>query len=71
MEDAIMTFAFALLALIGLIIRVIIPLVLIIIGAVQLKKNNKKVGKTLLIIGIIYLVVSVAYFIYSGIVYGW
>ena len=71
MEDAIMTFAFALLALIGLIIRVIIPLVLIIIGAVQLKKNNKKVGKALLIIGIIYLVVSVAYFIYSGIVYGW
>lgn len=71
MEDAIMIFAFALLALIGLIIRVIIPLVLIIMGEVQLKKNNTKVGKTLLIIGIIYLVVSVAYFIYSGIVYGW
>ena len=71
MEDVIMTFAFGLLALIGLIIRVIIPLVLIIIGAVQLKKNNKKLGKILLIIGIIYLILSIAYFIYSGIVYGW
>lgn len=69
MEEAIMTFSFVMLALLGLVIRLVIPVSLIIIGIIQLKKN-KKLGKILLILGSIYLLASIGYFIYSAIVYG-
>lgn len=69
MEDVIMTFAFLLIAVLGIIIRLVIPTALIIIGIFGIK-NNKNYGKVLLIIGLIYLFISIAYFVYSGIKYG-
>ena len=69
MEEAFLTLAFTILALFGIIIRLLLPLALIIIGAKRMRKN-KSGGKPLFIVGIIYLMISVAYFIYSAIMYG-
>ena len=69
MEEAFLTLAFTVLALFGIIIRLLLPLALIIIGAKRMRKN-KAGGKPLFIGGIIYLTISVAYFIYSAIMYG-
>ena len=55
--------------ILGVTIRLLLPVALIIIGAIRMRKN-KAGGKPLLIIGIIYLLISMAYFVYSAIMYG-
>jgi hypothetical protein len=69
MDEALLTLVFAAFALILIIIRIGLPLALIVIGLIQMRKG-KKGGKTTLIIGSIYMLISVAIFIYSGVKYG-
>ncbi len=60
MEEAALTLAFIILAVFGIIIRLLLPVTLIIIGAKRTRKNRAG-GKPLFIGGIIYLMISVAY----------
>ena len=69
MEEAALTFAFAMLVIFGIIVRFVLPITLIIIGAQQTRKNRTG-GKILFIVGIIYLVISVACYIRSIIMHG-
>lgn len=58
-----MTFSFLILIIIIISIRFIIPLTLIMFGIYKVKKKDKK-GKTFIIIGIVYFISSMIYFIY-------
>jgi len=69
MDEALLTLAFFALAAIGIFIRLVLPLVLIVMGIIRIKKNNKS-GKVLLIVGSVYLLISIAFFVYSGVKYG-
>lgn len=64
MEESTLTIAFFMLVVFGILIRVVLPLALIVIGALHTKKN-KRSGKPLLCVGILILIISVAYYIYS------
>ena len=68
MDEALLTLVFAGFALILIIIRIGLPLALIVIGIIQMRKGNKG-GKTTLIIGSIYMLISLAFFIYSALKY--
>jgi len=69
MDEALLTLVFAGFALILIIIRIGLPLALIVIGIIQMRKG-KKGGKTTLIVGGIYMLISVAIFVYSAVKYG-
>lgn len=69
MDEALLTLAFAALAAIGLFVRLILPLVLILMGIIRIRKNNKN-GKILLLVGCIYLLISIGIFVYSAVKYG-
>lgn len=69
MDEALLTLAFLALATIGIFLRLVLPLVLIVMGIIRIRKNNES-GKVLLIVGSVYLLISMALFVYSGVKYG-
>ena len=68
MDEALLTRAFLALAIIGIFLRLVLPLVLIVMGIIRIRKNNES-GKVLLIVGSVYLLISIALFVYSGVKY--
>jgi len=69
MDELILDICFILLALYLLFITYVIPTILIIVGIVLNKKKNKA-GKVLIIIGLIYLLISIVRTIFSILIYG-
>ncbi len=57
-DDIILDILFIILAVAIIFFLYVLPVMLIVVGAFQLKEN-KKIGKTLLIIGIVYLCISI------------
>lgn len=69
MEEAGLTLAFLILLIVLIMIRIVLPIAMIVVGAVQIKKNGG-MGKPLLIVGSLWLALSISFYIYSGIKYG-
>ena len=69
MEDLILDLGFFMIAILSIMFRLIFPILFIVIGILEKKKNNKD-GRIILIIGIAYLSISIANFVHSAIVYG-
>ena len=69
MDEALLTLTFLALATIGIFLRLVLPLVQIVMGIIRIRKNNES-GKVLLIVGSVYLLISIALFVYSGVKYG-
>ena len=71
MDELILDICFLFLALYMIFVTYVIPIALIIVGIVLSKKNNnKKVGTILILIGSIYLLMSILRTIFSIIIYG-
>lgn len=69
MDEMFLDIAFLALLCVGIIIQTVLPIVLIVLGIIQTRKN-KKSGIVLLIVGSAYLLLSMSYYIYPAYMYG-
>ena len=69
MENLLMGIAFVYIVIAAVLIRFIIPSVLVVVGTIRMR-SDKRNGGFVLAVGIIYLIVSMALYVYSYEKYG-